>query len=251
MLTRQRKDHLLERLARERRIVARDAADALGVSEDTIRRDLRELAREGKLRRVHGGALPVAAAEQGLAARGDIATDEKRAIGRAAAAMVRPGQVVFVDGGTTAIQLARALDRTLAVTIVTHSPLVAAELAGHAVAIRLIGGALFRHSMVAVGAETVQSIRAIRADLCFLGVTGVHAEAGFTTGDAEEALVKRAIAESSAEVVVLASSEKLGAASAFAIGPLELATTLLVSGAVPETQLATIRGTGLEIVRAA
>ena len=216
MLTRQRKQHILSVLQREGNVVAKSLSEALSLSEDTIRRDLRELAAEGLLQRVHGGALPLARAEADFAGRLQLATAEKVAIGRGAARLVRPGQVVFIDGGTTAVQLARHLPKSLRATVVTHSPSVAVELVGHAdVEVVLIGGRLFKHSMVAVGAAAMDAISRIHADTCFLGVTGVHAEAGLTTGDAEEAAIKRALMAAAAETVVLASSEKIGAASAW------------------------------------
>src|SRR5687767_7898471 len=99
MLTRQRQHHLLATLQRDGRLVARDLSAELGVSEDTIRRDLRALAAEGRLQRVHGGALPVSAALVDFAGREAVVPDDKAAIGRAAAWRVLPGQVVFIDGG--------------------------------------------------------------------------------------------------------------------------------------------------------
>jgi len=148
MLTRQRKQHILSVLQRDGNVVAKSLSEELALSEDTIRRDLRELAAEGLLQRVHGGALPVARAEADFAGRLQLATAEKVAIGRAAARLVRPGQVVLIDGGTTAVQMARHLPASLQATVVTHSPSVAVELAGHAgIEVVLIGGRLFRHSM--------------------------------------------------------------------------------------------------------
>src|SRR5512139_3426869 len=101
MLTEQRKRLILERLSAEGRIVAKELSLDLGVSEDTIRRDLRELAGEGKLQRVHGGALPSSPALADFAGRERISTEIKDDIGKAAAALVRDGQVVFIDGGTS------------------------------------------------------------------------------------------------------------------------------------------------------
>ena len=135
--------------------------------------------------------------------RRSIAPDGKKAIARAAAKMIRPGQIVILDGGTTSVQLARQLPRDLKATVVTHSPSVAVELMDHpAVEVVLIGGRLFKHSMVAVGAAALEAISAIRADVFFMGVTGVHAVAGLSTGDLEEAHVKRAFMRQAAETVV-------------------------------------------------
>lgn len=250
MLTAQRKAHLLERLARTGRIVAREVSAELGLSEDTIRRDLRELAAAGSVRRVHGGALPVSPAVADYAGRLGLATAEKEALGRAAARRVQPGQVVFLDGGTTALQIARHLAPDLDATVVTHSPSVAVELAGHrGVTVEIVGGRLFRHSMVAAGAAAVEAIGRFRVDTFFLGVTGVHPEAGLTTGDAEEAAVKRAIAGISAEVVVAASSEKLGAASPFVVAACGEIDVLLVAGGLDAELAERLGRQGLRIER--
>ena len=153
MLTTHRKQHILEVLRRSGQIVAKDLSQELGLSEDTIRRDLRELAAEGLLQRVHGGALPASPAIGDFAARLNVATDEKRLIGLAAAGIVRAGQVVILDGGTTAVQIARHFPADLKATVVTHSPTIAIELVEHRnIEVILIGGRLFKHSVVVVGA---------------------------------------------------------------------------------------------------
>lgn len=249
MLTRQRQQHILDALRRDGQVVAKVLSESLGLSEDTIRRDLRELAAQGRLQRVHGGALPVAPAEADFAGRQRLAPQEKVAIGRAAAAMVQPGQVVFVDGGTTAVQLARHLPPALRATVVTHSPSVAVELVEHpGVEVVLIGGRLFKHSVVAVGAAAVEAIARIHADLYFMGVTGVHAQAGLSTADIEEAAVKRALMAAAGDTVVMASSEKLGAASPYVIAPLDAATTVLVASEASRAQLAPLRKAGAVLV---
>jgi DeoR/GlpR family transcriptional regulator of sugar metabolism len=173
MLTQQRKAHILAVLKDTGQVVAKTLSEQLNLSEDTIRRDLRELAAEGLLQRVHGGALPASPALADFSGRQAIATDGKKAIGRAAAAMIRPGQVVFVDGGTTAVQLVRHLQPGLEATIVTHSPSIAVELVAHpGMTVEMIGGRLFKHSVVAVGASAIESIARFRADIYFMGVTG-------------------------------------------------------------------------------
>ena len=251
MLTSQRKQLILEALRRDGQVVAKTLSADFDVSEDTIRRDLRELAAEGQLQRVHGGALPASPAAVDLAGRERIESASKAAIGRAAAGMIAPGQIAFVDGGTTAVQLARHLPRDLRATIVTHSPSIAVELAGHAqLEVVMIGGRLFRHSMVNVGAAAIEALSHIRADLYFMGVTGMHPQAGLSTGDIEEAYVKRALAEHAAETVVLASAEKLNAASAYRIADVSAASTIVVERGTAETLTAPFEALGVTVVRA-
>ena len=105
MLTQQRKSHILAVLRRDGQVVAKQLSAELALSEDTIRRDLRELAHDGLLQRVHGGALPASAAVADFSGRRQVAPEEKVTIGRAAAAMVQQGQLVFIDGGTSAVYM--------------------------------------------------------------------------------------------------------------------------------------------------
>lgn len=251
MLTTQRKQLILQRLAHDGQVVAKALSEEWGISEDTVRRDLRELAAEGKLQRVHGGALPASAAVGDLRVRQELAPDEKRLLGRAGAAMVRPGQVVILDGGTTSLQVVHYLPRDLRATVVTHSPVVAAALAGHAhIEVLSLGGRLYRHSMVNVGASVVEAAERLRADLFLMGVTGVHAEAGLTTGDFEEATVKRALHRRAAETVVLASTDKLGAASPFTVAALRELATLVVPSTVPARMRKELEAAGVNLILA-
>lgn len=252
MLTTQRKQLILSRLGRDGQVIAKSLSEELGTSEDTIRRDLRELAQEGRLQRVHGGALPASAAVGGLALRRDVAPEAKSALGRAAAALVQPGQVVILDGGTTTTQLVRHLPLELQATVVTHSPGIAVELERHLnIDVVLLGGRLYRHSMVSVGATTVEAASQIRADLYFMGVTGIHLTAGLSTGDYEEACIKRALHARAAETVVMASPEKLGAASAYVIAPISAVSTLVVAAATPRKSLRGYAAAGIGLLHAA
>ena len=185
-----------------------------------------------------------------FAARQELAPEAKVAIGRAAARLIQPGQVVILDGGTTAVQVARHLTLGLRVTVVTHSPSVAVELAAHqSVEVILIGGRLFKHSVVAVGAAAIEAMSQVRADLYFMGVTGVHLQEGLSTGDLEEAYVKRALSRRAAETLVLASSEKLGVASPYVVAPVSEVSGLVVERSVPEEVTAPYTQLGLSIIR--
>ncbi|GAB3145914.1 DeoR/GlpR family DNA-binding transcription regulator [Amycolatopsis stemonae] len=220
MLVGERRDLLLTRLAAEGKVLAKDVAAELNVSEDSIRRDLRDLAAAGLCQRVYGGALPVSPAVGDYASRTSIAVDGKDRVAALAAGLVRPGSTVILDGGTTTLAVAKALPRDLEATIVTHSPTVAVALLDHRhVEVFLLGGRLFRHSAVTCGAAAAEAAQAISADVFLLGVTGVHPDAGLTTGDADEAAMKRTLARRAADTYVLASAEKLGAASRFSVLP--------------------------------
>ncbi len=230
MLTRERKRLILDCLKKNGRIIAKDLSARLKLSEDTIRRDLRELAADGLLMRVHGGALPASPTVANLASRRSMSVEEKTRLARAGAALIDRGQSVFIDGGTSNLELVRALPLDFRATVFTHSPTIASALEPFSsVDVVLIGGKLFRHSMVAIGGATIQAIESIRVDTFFIGVTGIHPQHGLTTGDFEEAVVKRAIASRSAEVVTLATMEKLGAVSAHLVGDVTALTSLVVA----------------------
>jgi DeoR/GlpR family transcriptional regulator of sugar metabolism len=248
MLAAQRRDLLLERLRVDGRLVAKDLAIELGVSEDSVRRDLRELAAAGLCQRVYGGALPISPAIADVAGRERVEPASKERVAAAAARLVVPGCTAIIDGGTTALAVAKALPLDLAATVVTHSPTVAAALVDHRdVEVFMLGGRLFKHSLVTCGAAAVEAAQGVTADLFLLGITGVHHEAGLTTGDADEAAMKRALARRAADTYVLASAEKVGAASRFAVLPLG-DVTALVTDADPETPaLRDIVATGVEL----
>ena len=250
MLRAQRRDWLVERLGRDGRLVAKDLAAELGVSEDSVRRDLRELAAAGLCQRVYGGALPVSPAIADYPTRQQVAVESKERVAAVAAGLVRPGSTAILDGGTTALAVVAALPRDLEATVVTHSPTVAVALADHAgVEVQVLGGRLFRHSMVTCGAAAVEAAQGVWADVFLLGVTGVHHEAGLTTGDADEAAMKRALARRAAETHVLASAEKIGAASRFLVLPLA-AVSSVVTDAPDSDAVRRIAAAGVRVVDA-
>lgn len=249
MLAAQRRDYLLEALRRDGRVVAKDVAADLGLSEDSVRRDLRDLAAEGLCQRVYGGALPVSPALADYAGRAAVSVAGKREVAAAAAALIRPGATVILDGGTTALALARALPAGLACTVITHSPTVAAALVEHASAeVFILGGKLFKHSAVACGAAAAEAAGQVSADAFFMGVTGVHPDAGLTTGDADEAAMKRALAGRAAETYVLASAEKIGAASPYQVIPLRQASAIITDAPPDSATVAELRARQVGVI---
>jgi DeoR/GlpR family transcriptional regulator of sugar metabolism len=251
MLTSQRKQRILEQLLKEGQVLSKDLSVRFEVSEDTVRRDLRELAAEGRLQRVHGGALPSSSATATFSERKSLKTDAKRKVAQKGAELISSGQVVIIDGGTTTSELIACLPDDLRITVVTHSPSIALGLIEHpSIEVILIGGRLFKHSVVTVGAATIEGIGKIQADIFFMGVTGIHAEAGLTTGDYEEACIKRAFSGRAAETVVLVSPEKINAASPFVIGDLGLIDTIVVDSAADENWVRSIEEKGVTVMKA-
>lgn len=250
MLTSQRRTLISARLASDGQVIAGELAAELNLSEDTIRRDLRDMAAAGLLKRVHGGALPVTPPLPDLEARQMISADVKKRLGRKAAELVRAGQIVFLDGGTTNAEIVRALPREMKVTIATHSPAIAALLEKHWAEVILIGGSLYKHSMVATGAAALAAIGMLRPDIFFLGATAIHPAHGLSTGDYEEAAVKRAIAARSVETVALLTEEKFNAVSPHHIADIGEMAGLIVATGMSEEVTTPYRQGGVRIIEA-
>jgi DeoR/GlpR family transcriptional regulator of sugar metabolism len=251
VLTAERQAAIVELLHQRGRVLANDLGEELGVSADTIRRDLRELDELGHLRRVHGGALPRTGDAAPFATRARRAPEAKASIARRAAGLIDDGQVVILDGGTTTVEVARALRPDLRATIVTTSPPVAVALGEHRwVEIAVIGGSLRRDALVTVGAETVDALRMIRADVVMLGVCGLHPEVGVTANDLEEAQVKRAMIGSAAAVFALADHDKLGTAMPVVVAQIEVITALITDSDVNDQTLEPYRAAGVEVLYA-
>jgi DeoR/GlpR family transcriptional regulator of sugar metabolism len=219
---------ILSRLERDGKVVASELVAALGVSEDTVRRDLRELASGGLVQRVHGGALPPPPAATSFTQRLSVAPEAKAHLAEAALPLLEGASVIILDGGTTALELARRLPPDRECTVLTNSPPVAAALATHPRAeVVLIGGRLLKEAQVTVGAAAVDALRQVRADACVLGVCSLHPELGVSCTDHDEAHVKRAMVAASAEVIALATADKLRTAGPWVVAPVADVTHLV------------------------
>ena len=231
MLTAERKQAILERLEHDGRVVASQLVTSLGVSEDTVRRDLRDLADQGLLHRVHGGALASAPATVSFARRLEVGQEEKIALADAALPLLHEARVIVLDGGTTALELARRLPPLYTGTVVTNAPPVASALASHPNAeVVVVGGRLLKDAQVAVGAAAVEALRTVRADVCVLGICSFHPDAGVTTLDNDEADVKRAMVACSGVVIALATADKLRSASPWVVASLADVDHLVTDG---------------------
>jgi DeoR/GlpR family transcriptional regulator of sugar metabolism len=251
MLAAERRDLLVTRLRREGKLVARDLAAELGLSEDSVRRDLRELAAAGLCQRVYGGALPVSPALGTLTRRHEIAPDSKRRIAARAAELITAGSTAILDSGTTALAVAAALRPDLAATIVTHSPTTAAALVDHpTVEVFILGGRLFKHSAAACGAAAAEAAQGISADLYLLGLAGIHAKEGLTTGDPDEAAMKRILVSRAADTYVMGSIEKLGTVSSYAVVGLAEVAGIITDAPSDHPTIEQLRKRGVNIIQA-
>ena len=249
MLTAERRQEILVRLAREGKVVASELVDELGVSEDTVRRDLRELAAGGFVQRVHGGALPPAPGVPSFAQRLRVGPEAKAHLAQAALPLLEGAEVIVLDGGTTSLELARRLPPHRTCTVLTNSPPVATALAEHPSAeVVLLGGRLLKEAQVAVGPETIDALRLVNADACVLGICSLHPEVGVTTTEHDEAHVKRAMLESAAEVIALATADKLHTAAPWVVAPLADVTHLVTDAG--EELTADYAAAGLSVVHA-
>ena len=231
MLTAERRQAILAQVEREGRVVASELVVSLGVSEDTVRRDLRDLAEQGLLRRVHGGALASAPPTGSFTDRLEVSPAEKAALAEAALPLLVGARVIVLDGGTTTLELARRLPVLYDGTVVTNSPPVASALANHPKAeVMLVGGRLLKDAQVAVGAAAVEAFHTVRADICVLGICSLHPDVGVTTSDDEEAQVKRAMVASAGEVIALATANKLGTAGPWVVAQLADLDHLVTDG---------------------
>jgi DeoR/GlpR family transcriptional regulator of sugar metabolism len=239
----ERRERIAAVLATEGRIVATDLAARLRVSLDTIRRDLQELEDAGALRRVRGGALPIAPR---FAERRELDAPAKDALAEIAARVIPATGVVAVAGGTTLLALARHWPSTFAGTVVTTSPDLALAL-GPRVEVVLPGGRLHPEARTLVGADAVDALRRVRADLCLLGACSLHPEAGLGAVHREEAQAMGAIATGAARVAVVAAAGKLEARSPFTVAP-PGAVDVLVTDA-PDAAVAPWAALGVEVLR--
>jgi len=209
MLKKERQAFILHSVNLHNRVLVADLSGGINVSEDTIRRDLQELADHGKLIKVHGGALSKSF-HNSFSSSKVYALESKKQIAQKAASLIQDGMFVLTTGGTTIIELAKALPENLHATFITGSLPAALEYLHHPnIEIILIGDKLSKSSQISVGGEAISKIRQIKADICFLGTNALDARQGLTDNDWEVVQVKRAMIESSSKVVSLSIAEKL------------------------------------------
>ncbi|MDP1811932.1 MAG: DeoR/GlpR family DNA-binding transcription regulator [Sediminibacterium sp.] len=209
MLKKERQAYILRQVSLHNSVLSADLSTSINVSEDTIRRDLNELAETGKIIKVHGGAL--SKSFNSFYLRGDVYNvDSKKVVAEKGAALIKDGMFILTGGGTTIIEMARLLPENLKATFFTVSIPAAYEYAQHPnIEVIFIGDKIAKKSQIAVGGEAISKIKHIKADLCFLGINAIDPEHGITDNDWDIVQVKNAMIEAAAKTVVMTISEKL------------------------------------------
>jgi DeoR/GlpR family transcriptional regulator of sugar metabolism len=225
-------------------------SDLLGVSEVTVRRDLEELERLGLLERIHGGAVHTRRMrfEPRYLDAMTTYSEEKRAIGRAAASMVEPGDTLFLNGGTSTLEVFRNLDAP-DIKVVTNHVGMALEAADRELELLLLGGHYRAPSNSLVGPFAVDALRRVHATKAFLGVEGISRRSGVTTPTAVEAEVARLMIERTrGEVIVVADHSKLGTVADFLICDLDRVHRLVTDAGVGEDYRGELTEAGVDVL---
>jgi DeoR family fructose operon transcriptional repressor len=253
----ERRTLILEHLARDQMVKVVELSERFDVSEVSIRRDLDRLDRLGLLKRVHGGAvaIPSAALGQPHVAKMRHCIEEKERIGRAAAQMIRDGDRLIFDSGTTVLQIARNISGDLLnaghLTAITGSIPIVQELGPwKGIHLIVLGGIYLPDYEMIVGPQTIEHLNGLHADKVFLGTDGLTFSHGVTTANLLEAEVDRSMVEAASEVIVVADSSKIGVIGLTTILPVTNIDKLITDDKAPSDFIAALREQGVEVILA-
>jgi DeoR family fructose operon transcriptional repressor len=253
MYAEERQQLIVEQARADGRVDGAALAARFDVTSETVRRDLTALERQGLLRRVHGGAIPVERLgfEPGLASRDAVQAGEKERIAKAALAELPAEGAVLLDAGTTTARLAEILPADRELTVVTNALPVATTLSMRPnLILHVIGGRLRTRTMAAVDDWALRQLTDIYVDVAFIGTNGISVDRGLTTPDQAEAAVKRAMIAASRRTVVLADHTKIGVDHFARFGRLDQVDALITDSGVDEELAGQIEGAGVRVVRA-
>jgi DeoR/GlpR family transcriptional regulator of sugar metabolism len=210
MLKKERQAYILHQVNLHNKVLSSSLCTEISVSEDTIRRDLQELSDEGKVIKVHGGALSHSFNDVSFPINGVYSQNQKKVIAQKAISLISNGMFILTSGGTTIIEMARSLPPQLKATFISGSIPAVLEYMQHPnIEVIMIGDKISKNSKITVGSEAISKIKQLKADICFLGTNAIDLEHGITDNDWEVVQLKKAMIESSKRVVCLAIAEKV------------------------------------------
>jgi DeoR/GlpR family transcriptional regulator of sugar metabolism len=251
LLKEERQQLIVETVRDSRRATVLELSQRFDVSEVTIRRDLRDLAAQGALRRAHGGAVLAAVAppEPPVVKRMGRTEHNKACIGRAAAVLVSDAESVFIGSGATAAHVARHLVGRKDLTVVTNALTIATELASApGVTVVVTGGVMRPTELSLVGHITEQSLREVRVDKVVLGMRAINFESGMTNDYLPEVMTDRTIIEMAPELIVVADHTKFGKVASAYVAPIDRVTTLVTNSETAPEILARLREMGIQVI---
>lgn len=255
MIVVHRRNKIKERLFEEKSVKVADLVNEFQVSEETIRRDLNELAKEGLVEKNYGGAIlteelqRMASAIPPIQQRQFQFYDEKNLIGKRAAGLVKDEQIVVLDAGSTTWFVAKYLDQLKDLTVISNGINIIEECSkNESSSIYMLGGQLKRNSMSMYGPQAQLELQKYNADIVFLGTSGVSMRHGFTSADLYEAEVKKMMVSAGQKKVVLADHSKLKKPGLISFCPFEEVDVLITSEMADETVLKEIEQYGIEII---
>lgn len=247
----ERQQNILQFIERNQQVSVQSLCDKFGISLATARRDLDVLAEQGKVKRIHGGAMATRddAVESPAVLRVGENSEAKSRIGAAAAEMVRDGETIFLSSGSTVLEVAHHLRHHRRLNVITNSLLVLNVLAeAPDVSVVSLGGVFNRIEMSFIGHITQQALSEVRADKVFMSISALDLQHGLTNMDLQETLTDRAILKIAREVVLLADHSKIGRAAAAFVAPLSAVHTLITDAGAPSRFLEGARSAGLRVV---
>ncbi len=250
MLNEERRRAILDILSRDGRVLVQELGPRFGTSQVTIRKDLEILHGRGLVYRTHGGALPIqtgALLDPSLREKEKLHRKEKQRIAATAVSLIKEGQSVVLDSGTTTTAIARALRGFRRLTVITNAVNVAAELAGTEIETILTGGVLRENSFSLVGPLAEETLRRLSADVLFLGVDGFDIHFGLTTPNLLEANVNRVMVEIARRTVVVCDSSKFGRRSLSLIAPTSAVHQTITDSRIPKQDLKVLEEAGIEV----
>lgn len=246
-----RRELIAGRLANGQAVVAAELAAEFEVSEDAIRRDLRALAAEGCCRRVYGGALPISPAARPMVVRMDEAREQKEALARVAATTIEPGELVFLDNGSTNLALVDFLPEDYELAIATNSiDIAAAMLRRPDLKLIMVGGSVDAVVGGCIDASAVVSITNMNIDRCFLGTCSVSTTTGVYALNFADAAFKQTLVAASQHTMVLATSEKFGTNAPYRVASLEAIEGFVVDQDIPSHDFDALIKSGTKVLKA-
>ncbi len=249
MLKKERQSYILQQVNLHNKVLSSSLSLDINVSEDTIRRDLQELSIDGKLLKVHGGALSHSFSQVHIPSNGVYSQDQKKSIAQKAIALISDGMFVLTGGGTTIVEMARMLPQHLKATFVSGSIGAILEYMDHPnIEVILIGDRVSKNSKITVGSEAISKIKQLKADICFLGTNAIDIQNGVTDNDWEVVQLKKAMIESSARVVCLAIAEKINTFQPIQICPLDKIDILITELKPDDPILKPYANAGIELL---